>query len=289
MKRRRVDTGMMRTMRFFDRLRRISSVLRSHAHLPLSQDEILHYRTEGLIIPKFRVPEPALLRFEQELSAILPVDAGDTPDFVSHIHALPGLASAVVRFAQTPEILDVVGQLIGCDIALWGAGLFGKPPLRGKATPWHQDAAVLEYQAIRPVELCTVWVALDESTPENGCVRYIPGSHRERAIRTHVQRPTPGFTLHHMVEDRYWPESCERNAILQRGQASIHDVYLVHGSTANRSGKRRAGIALRYMPTTSYYDREFARQFDAPDRPMYLVRGIDRCGTNNLLAPPMRH
>jgi phytanoyl-CoA hydroxylase len=98
-----------------------------------------------------------------------------------------------------------------------------------------------------------------------------------------VQRDAESLTLDHMVEDCNWSEARIRNAMLKRGQLSIHDVFLIHGSQANRSEKRRAGIALRYMPTTSYYDRDFAKQFNAPDRTVYLVRGIDRCGINNLV------
>ena len=139
------------------------------------------------------------------------------------------------------------------------------------------------YQAIRPLELCTVWLALDDSTPENGCVRYILGSHRPRTIHPHVQSSTEDLTLSHMLKNRNWDDSVVRDAVLKRGQISIHDVYLIHGSSANKSGKRRAGLALRYMPTTSFYDREFAREVGAADLPIYLLRGIDGCGTGNLL------
>jgi ectoine hydroxylase-related dioxygenase (phytanoyl-CoA dioxygenase family) len=74
--------------------------------------------------------------------------------------------------------------------------------------------------------------------------------------------------------------------LLKPGQVSLHDVYLVHGSPANRSTKRRAGLALRYMPTTSHFDRTIANaergagNADFAKRPIFLVRGVDRCGKN---------
>jgi phytanoyl-CoA hydroxylase len=276
---------MLRAIGLFHKLRRSVITLGRRNHHLLSRDEIARYRIDGLIIPAFRVAEPTLIQLEQALSVVLPPNGEVTPDFVPQLQRTPILAPAIVRFARTPEILDMVGQLIGNDIALWGAGLFGKPARHGKPTPWHQDAGFPEYQAIRPLQLCTVWLALDDSTPENGCVHYVSGSHRAQTVEAHVRRPNEDLTLARQLENCNWGKSAVRSVILQRGQASIHDVFLVHGSTANKSGKRRAGIALRYMPTTSYYDREFAWQSGVADRRIYLVRGIDRCGTNNLLAP----
>ena len=70
---------------------------------------------------------------------------------------------------------------------------------------------------------------------------------------------------------------------------SIHDVYLMHGSRANNSTKRRAGLALRYMPSTSCFDRDIFKdtesistyKVDYSQRPIWLAKGVDRCGMNN--------
>lgn len=267
----------------FSRFRRgISGSAERNARL--SDDEIARYRTDGFVIPGYRVPEEILSDLQGKFSEALPADPDATPDRFPHILRNPVLADAINGLARQPGILNLVAQLMGGDIALWGAGIFGKPPLRGKETPWHQDAAFVEFQAIRPLELCTVWLAFDGSTPENGCVRFIAGSHSSRTIYPHVQREAEDLTLDYMVQNQDWDESRIKNAILARGQISIHDVFLIHGSESNRSGKRRAGIVLRYMPTTSCYDHDFARQHGAPDRTIYLVRGIDRSGTNKLAA-----
>jgi hypothetical protein len=248
--------------------------------------EINRYAADGLVIPACRVPEQDLLELEDALSEVFQSSPDDVPDRFPHLLRATRFTGTIVRFAQTPEILNVVEQLIGSDIALWGAGIFGKPPIRGKATPWHQDAAFLEYQAIRPLELCTAWVALDDSTAENGCVRYIPGSHRARTIYSHGVCENQSLTLDRELKDYVWSDSDIQCAALMRGQLSIHHAYLIHGSEPNYSGRRRAGIALRYMPTTSCYDYEFAKRSSAPERAIYLVRGIDRSGANHLLSPP---
>ncbi len=70
---------------------------------------------------------------------------------------------------------------------------------------------------------------------------------------------------------------------------ALFDVVLVHGSNANRSPQRRAALVLRIMPTTSHFDRalgiEIGKTVRPPDmgtRPLFLLRGIDHCGLNDL-------
>ena len=74
---------------------------------------------------------------------------------------------------------------------------------------------------------------------------------------------------------------------MEAGQISLHDVYLVHGSEPNRSPRPRRGMTLRFMPTTSHYDRALEAELHGRSklkavvrRPIYLMRGIDRCGRN---------
>jgi ectoine hydroxylase-related dioxygenase (phytanoyl-CoA dioxygenase family) len=69
---------------------------------------------------------------------------------------------------------------------------------------------------------------------------------------------------------------------------SLHDVHLIHGAAANTSAQRRTGVALRFMPATSHFDRSLrpvAGQSGVPvnfaQRPLWLVRGVDRCGLND--------
>jgi hypothetical protein len=68
---------------------------------------------------------------------------------------------------------------------------------------------------------------------------------------------------------------------------SLHDVYMIHGATVNRSSRRRAGVAIRYMPGTSVFERDLMPAssasgylVDFSTRPLWLVRGRDRTGRN---------
>jgi ectoine hydroxylase-related dioxygenase (phytanoyl-CoA dioxygenase family) len=189
-----------------------------------------------------------------------------------------------LEYVRTPGILDCVEQVLGPDIVCWGAHVFCKPARTGLAVPWHQDG---QYWPIRPLASCTVWIALDDSSIENGCLRVVRGSHRMRTIYHHRLDERPEHALEQRIDESEFDASQIEDVELQAGQMSIHDVYAIHGSHANRSDKRRAGFAIRYMPATSLYDRSIKmtgaarglRQ-DMSKRPIYLVRGHDRAGND---------
>ena len=77
--------------------------------------------------------------------------------------------------ATDPAILDPLEDLIGPDIVIYNTQALLKPAHHGTSQPWHQDSA---YWPIRPCNLVTCWIALDEATTENGCMHFLPGSHR---------------------------------------------------------------------------------------------------------------
>jgi ectoine hydroxylase-related dioxygenase (phytanoyl-CoA dioxygenase family) len=114
-------------------------------------------------------------------------------------------------------------------------------------------------------------------------MRYIPGSHKTGLYR-HLTAASDALALNQAMAPGSVDETQAKDDVLAAGQLSLHDVYLVHGSPANRSDKRRAGLALRYMPATSYFDRTIPSR-DAvahfSNRPIWLVRGVDRTGKND--------
>ena len=190
-------------------------------------------------------------------------------------------------FCRNDEILDMVEQLIGPDIALWNSSFFAKPAKNGKATPWHQDG---EYWPIRPLATCTVWVAVDDANRENGCLRIIKGSHKDARLLKHETNPSKELTLNQELKKTEYDETKAVDLELKRGQISLHDVFLVHGSEPNTSDKSRRGMTMRFMPTTSLFDHQLARdQFnnmrvpDHSERKIYHMRGVDKCGKNRLI------
>ncbi|MBM3490932.1 MAG: phytanoyl-CoA dioxygenase family protein [Alphaproteobacteria bacterium] len=254
----------------------------------LSPEEVARYREQGYIVPRYRVPAARLAAMRALLERLIAENPGRRPEHLvlrwgGGVAARPTDA-AFLDHARDPEILDLVEQLIGPDIVLWGSHVFCKPAGHGLEVPWHQDG---QYWPIRPLASVTVWLALDASRRENGCLRVIPGSHRTQSIYHHRLDERPALAINQVVDDARFDEGRAVDVELEAGQLSIHDVYMLHGSRPNRSDQRRAGFASRYMPATSLYDRSIAFPGGSAGikqnmalRPIYLVRGQDRAGND---------
>ena len=209
----------------------------------LSPVEVERYERDGYLVPDFRLP-------------------GETIESIKADHAR----------------LDMVAQLIGPDIALWNSSRFAKPARVGTRTPWHQDG---EYWPIHPLATCTVWIALDASTRENGCLRFLPGTHRGRTLTTHHHNDAKGNALALELDAEHVDESKAVDVELQPGQISLHDVYLMHGSEPNTSGRPRRAMTLRFMPATSVYHHDHGKYAADAQRTLFLMRGTDLSGQND--------
>jgi len=246
----------------------------------LSTTEIEQYHRAGYITPDFRLPESALASIRSAHDRLIEKHV----EFSDYCPALLAYDTAFLDIAKTTEILRMVSQLIGDDVALWNSSFFAKPAKVGTKTPWHQDG---EYWPIEPLATCTVWIAIDASTPANGCLQVIPGSHRDRSLAQHQRNTAEGLALPLELDSSTFDESEAVNITLEPGQISLHDVYLFHGSDANSSDHSRRGMTLRYMPTTSVYRHAEAKnslgagKLDLSQRTIYLMSGVDRSGQND--------
>lgn len=261
----------------------------------LSDAEVRQYHDQGYLVPTLRLPAAQVDGLREALDRLIRGNPGVRPEKLVSAH-LAGRGdsandegvrgqAAFLELAQDPQILDVVEQLIGPDIILWGCHVFCKPAGDGHETPWHQDG---HYWPIRPLANCTVWVALDPSTTENGCLRVIPRSQLARTSHAHLHEDRQDLALQQRLPEAAFDAGSAVDIELQPGQMSMHDVYMIHGANANRSTKRRAGVALRYMPGTSVFERNLdpvQGRSGVPvafaTRPLWLLRGRDRTGRND--------
>lgn len=257
----------------------------------LDAAEIDHYHREGWVVPRFRLPSEDIARLREALDDLIRANPGVRPEKLVSAHIEGDNGEGVrgdARFlslARDPRIVDLVSDVLGDDMILWGCHIFCKPAGDGYETPWHQDG---HYWPIRPLANCTVWVALEPSLVENGCLRVIPRSHRARTLHEHLHEDRSDLTLTQRLAPRTFDERDAVNIELEPGQMSLHDVYMIHGAAPNRSGKRRTGVALRYMPATSVFERDLRPAdgktgvpVDFARRPLWLVRGVDRSGRND--------
>ena len=147
--------------------------------------------------------------------------------------------------------------------------------------PFHQDG---QYWPIEPLATCSVWIAIDDVDAENGCMRFLPQSHRQPSL-PHVVDERDNLVLNQTLAPGTLDDTQAVDVELQAGQMSMHDIHLVHGSNPNTSNRRRAGLAVRYMPATSHFQRKNMRSagytVNFESRPIWLLRGRDVSGQND--------
>ena len=152
-----------------------------------------------------------------------------------------------VRLVGDERLLDIAEQYVGSDIALFASHYISKPPGDGQPVLWHQDGS---YWPLDPMEVVTLWLAVDDSLPENGCMRVVPGTQHMQLheMKRHTEEAN-------VLSSRLDPELVEEDRavdiVVPAGGVSVHHPNIVHGSNANTSDRRRCGLTIRYIPTTT--------------------------------------
>jgi phytanoyl-CoA hydroxylase len=145
----------------------------------------------------------------------------------------------VAALAQHPQMLAVLARLVGDTPELFQDQALLKPPLIGREKPWHQDNA---YFNLPPeTSVVGVWIALDEATPENGCMYVIPGSHLEGPV-IHFKRRDWQICDTDVAADAAW------TVPLKPGGCLIFHGLLHHGTPPSRSPQRRRALQFHYKP-----------------------------------------
>ena len=182
----------------------------------------------------------------------------------------------LLEFLQSDEVLDLVEPLIGPNIGLWASHLICKEPFTGKATPWHEDSSYWNGRVSTMAGICTVWLAIDEATPENGSMGVIPGS-QINGFSDYVPVDSDKNIFGSEIRPDLIDESKAVYSVLQPNQCTLHEGRIIHGAKANISPKRRAGYTMRYFPTTSLVYPDSPRN---ANHKIWLVRGRDVSGGN---------
>ena len=180
-----------------------------------------------------------------------------------------------VRLVSDERLLDIAEIFVGPDIALFASHYICKPPSDGHPVLWHQDGS---YWPLEPMEVVTLWLAVDDSTPENGCMRVIPGTHSLELHEMQRRTDIPNV-LSSGIDPELVDESRAVDFVLKAGDVSVHHPNIIHGSNANASSKRRGGLTIRYIPTST-------RIVSQPVSCAFLLRGDAVPGVNSYLTRP---
>lgn len=207
----------------------------------LTTDQIEAFNRDGYLrgIRIFDEPEANDLRayFDELLANVLA--AGGDSYSISTAHLKH---SRVYDLLTNEQIVNCVADLLGENVVAWGSHFFCKMPGDGKRVAWHQDAS---YWPLSPSKTVTVWLAVDDADSENGCMRFLAGSHHFGHLTYRESDPSEHNVLDQTVEnaEQY---GTPVDDVLKAGEISIHSDLLLHGSEANESDRRRCGLTLRY-------------------------------------------
>jgi len=271
------------------------------------------FEEQGFIGPfKLWEPEEMVAWWKEQRIALLDAGSSARAAFANPMNYDRHLdISGLSRLVTEPAIVRRFQNLIGPDILCWRTEFFPKNP-GDSGTGWHQVETYAIGEAARgmleatahsdgvPMEL-TAWVAFTEATRENGCMKLLPGSHRQwhydekaklkwdgsRAANTFF-----GYDYGELRIDKQWDPDQQntRHVEMKPGEFIIFTARCVHGSNPNVSRKQRMGYAVRVVPThVKVYDGmtefdEFGHHFDLARHGCVLVAGHDRYGHNRVKA-----
>ena len=247
----------------------------------LTPQQLVFYRENGFLspIPAFTSQKARALRASVEALEREYRSAPGGRDLNQYFRVnghvvLPLLA----EMARTPAILDAVATILGDDLMVWSVELFIKEAGTAKIVSWHQD---LTYWGMGETdEELTAWIALSDVSREAGCMRFIPGSHKN-AIVAHQDTFDADNLLSRGQEIAGIDEGQAVFGALKPGEMSFHHGRTFHASGPNRSADRRIGVAIRYVTP-------HVKPVDGPADYAMLVRGQDHNSAWINIASPTR-
>ena len=234
----------------------------------VTDEQVQFYVEQGYLVLERLVPESDLELLRQDTVAlargvypcdgIKPTPAGwndqQVLESILCIHQPHQISPVMRSFITHPRITAVLSRIVAAHLPFWDGAvkcmqsmLFVKPPgKQGQA--WHQDEI---YIPTRDRSLCGAWIAMDDATRENGCLRVIPGSHRTGYLyeqRDHKNSREFDFA----PESHGFDESREILVECPAGSVVFFNGYLLHRSLKNRSQVYRRALVNHFMNSHSF-------------------------------------
>ena len=205
----------------------------------LTADQIDHYRNKGYISSVSALTSNEAKEIRNEIEKIEKNWPGALEGINrNYVHLISPVLNKV---CLNKNILDAVESIIGKNILICGTTLFIKEKKEMGFVSFHQDA---KYIGLEPNNWVTVWLAVTDTNENNGCMRMLPGSHKEN-LKFHEEKfdknnlLTRGQTIKDVSLDKTDP------IVLKAGEISLHHPLIVHGSGLNNSDDRRIGFVIQ--------------------------------------------
>ncbi|MCL6502868.1 MAG: phytanoyl-CoA dioxygenase family protein [Pirellulales bacterium] len=224
------------------------------AKFRLTDEQLEHYRLHGYVAGVRVLNEQQVAALREDLAGLMdPAHPGHSLFYEFHsnestdrsrvlFHALGAwrISPAFHDLLWNPAFTVPAAQLLEGPVRFWHDQLFCKPARHGGVVAWHQDFSY--WTRTQPMAHLTCWIGLDDSTRENGCLHYIPGSHRWDLL------PITGLAgdmdaIRKVLSPAQWDAFRPVAIELRCGEAAFHHPLLVHGSYENRTDRpRRAAV-----------------------------------------------
>lgn len=222
----------------------------------LSADQLAFWEENGYLPGVQILNEAQIEALRAELKTIMEPDnpgrelfheyhlneSGDPDNVLFHALGAWRAAPGFHDLLWNPPFTVPARQLLGGSVRFWHDQLFCKPPMHGGVVAWHQDYSY--WTRTQPMAHLTCWIGLDDATRENGCIAYIPGSHRWTLL------PITGLAgdmaaINAVLNEEQRAQFAKPAFVeLKAGQGVFHHPLTVHGSDRNRTDRPRRAVVL---------------------------------------------
>lgn len=232
----------------------------------LTDEQLARSKSDGCVFPVRIMDTETAAKVRSTYEAVEARKGKDVPDVLSvkpHV-----LFKWLYELGTTPTLLDAMEDLLGPDLLLTTCAIWPKDAQDPSFVTWHQDSAYFGYD---PMEVWGAWISITDSHADNGCLKYLPGSHNDpEMIHEETHDPENMLSRGQSISSDQFENSRAIDVELEPGECTLHHFRLAHSSEPNTSDRRRVGILFVFC-------RPDVKPTNALNSAI-LVRGEDKYG-----------
>ena len=237
----------------------------------LPPESVERYANDGVLFPIRVLSAAEVSEYREALEAVAALCGEGYRRRFDNLHLFFPWA---YRLTTNEALLNAVEGILGSELVVDGTLVFYKPPRDSSYSAWHQDSVYSTWHLTPSV---SAWIAFTPSECSNGCMRAIPGSHKD-GVFEHDTVDDPNLLNRRGERIRMdVNESQAVDVVLRPGEMSLHHANIVHGSNANGSDGPRIGFIIRFVTSQS----------TSRERQVLHVRGNADCSHLRVATAPV--